>query len=71
MLNLLGLSNPLALDGAELHRVGQRRRLEQQLLHRLGQRDRVVDGEYIVWGSGDYSGEYIVWGSSIPQDEGR
>ena len=71
MLNLLGPVEPARLDGTELHRLGRRRRLEQQLLHRLGQRDRVADGEYIVWGSGDYSGEYIVWGSSIPQDEGR
>ena len=71
VLNLLGLSNPLAIDGTELHRLGQRRRLEQQLLHRLGQRHQSPDGEYIVWGTADYSGEYIVWGTSIPQDEGR
>ncbi len=26
------------------------------------------DGEYVVWGTGDYDGEYVVWGTT---DVGR
>ena len=41
VLNLLGLSNPLASVGAQLRRLGRRRWLEQQLLRGLGHRDAI------------------------------
>jgi serine protease AprX len=71
VLNLLGLSNPLASVAPNYIVWGSVADWSSSYYIVWGSSIESPDGEYIVWGSGDYSGEYIVWGSSIPQDAGR
>ena len=71
VLNLLGLSNPIASAAPNYIVWGSVADWSSSYYIVWGSAIESSDGEYIVWGSSDYSGEYIVWGSSIPQDGSR
>ena len=70
VLNLLGLSNPLASAAPNYIVWGNVAGWSNSYYLVWGSAMQSPDGEYIVWGTGDYSGEYLVWGTSIPPDAG-
>jgi serine protease AprX len=70
VLNLLGLSNPIAGVAPNYIVWGSVADWSSSYYIVWGSAIE-SDGEYIVWGSGDYSGEYIVWGSSVVPDGGQ
>ncbi len=71
VLNLLGLSNPIAGVAPNYIVWGSVADWSSSYYIVWGSAIENTDGEYIVWGSGDYSGEYIVWGSSVPPGGGQ
>jgi hypothetical protein len=70
VLNLLGLTNPLANTPANYLVWGERAEWTNSYYIVWGTTMQSPDGEYIVWGTngGD---EYIVWGTGGDPDEGR
>jgi serine protease AprX len=71
VLNLLGLSNPLATVAPNYIVWGSVADWSSSYYIVWGSAIESSDGEYIVWGSGDYSGEYIVWGSGVAPGGGQ
>jgi serine protease AprX len=65
VLNLLGLSNPIASIAPNYVVWGSVAGWSNSYYVVWGSSIESPDGEYVVWGSGDYDGEYVVWGSSI------
>jgi serine protease AprX len=71
VLNLLGLTNPLANVAPNYIVWGSVADWSSSYYIVWGSAIQNTDGEYIVWGSSSDSGEYIVWGSGLPQDGSR
>jgi subtilisin family serine protease len=69
VLNLLGLSNPLA--GLPTNRLvwGEVAGWSDSYVVVWGSRIESPSGQVVVWGSSDYTdGEVVVWGSSVVKD---
>jgi serine protease AprX len=69
VLNLLGLSNPIASIAPNYVVWGTYADWTGSYYVVWGTSMQSPDGEYVVWGTGDYSDEYVVWGTTI--DPGR
>jgi serine protease AprX len=69
VLNLLGLSNPIASIAPNYVVWGTYADWSSSYYVVWGTSMQSPDGEYVVWGTGDYSDEYVVWGTTI--DRGR
>ena len=65
VLNLLGIVEPAGQRRRQLHRLGQRRRLDRAATTSSGAtRLPRPAGQYIVWGNNDRpTANYIVWGN--------
>jgi hypothetical protein len=71
VLNLLGLSNPIAGVAPNYIVWGSVADWSSSYYIVWGSAIENADGEYIVWGSADTSGEYIVWGSGVVPGGGQ
>ncbi len=71
VLNLLGLTNPLATVAPNYVVWGNVADWTNSYYVVWGSAIQSPEGEYVVWGSADYDGEYVVWGSGIVNDQGR
>jgi serine protease AprX len=71
VLNLLGLSNPIAGVAPNYIVWGSVAGWSSSYYIVWGSAIENADGEYIVWGSADTSGEYIVWGSGVVPGGGQ
>jgi subtilisin family serine protease len=65
VLNLLGLSNPIASVAPNYVVWGTYADWSNSYYVVWGTSMQSPDGEYVVWGTGDYSDEYVVWGTAI------
>jgi serine protease AprX len=69
VLNLLGLSNPLASVPANRLVWGDVAGWSDSYVVVWGSRIESPSGQVVVWGSSDYTdGEVVVWGSSVVKD---
>ena len=69
VLNLLGLSNPLASTPANRLVWGEVAGWSDSYVVVWGSRIESPSGQVVVWGSGEYTdGEVVVWGSAVPKD---
>jgi serine protease AprX len=64
VLNLLGLTNPLASVGPNYVVWGNVADWSNSYYVVWGSSMQSPEGEYVVWGSSSYDTEYVVWGSS-------
>jgi serine protease AprX len=69
VLNLLGLSNPVAAIAPNYVVWGTTAGWTGSYYVVWGTAMESPDGGYVVWGTSDYGNEYVVWGTSIPQDK--
>lgn len=70
VLNLLGLTNPLASTPPNYLVWGERAEWTNSYYIIWGTTMQSPEGEYIIWGTSD-DGEYIIWGTGTNGDEGR
>ena len=71
VLNLLGLTNPLASKPANYLVWGQVAGWTSSYYVVWGSTIQDPSGQYVVWGSSDVTdGSYVVWGSSLPGSDG-
>jgi serine protease AprX len=70
VLNLLGLTNPLANTPANYLVWGERAGWTNSYYVVWGTTMQSPDGEYVVWGTSD-DGEYVVWGTGGVGGQGR
>jgi serine protease AprX len=69
VLNLLGLSNPLASTPVNRLVWGEVADWSESYVVVWGSRIESPSGQVVVWGSSDYTdGEVVVWGSSVVKD---
>ena len=68
VLNLLGLSNPLASAEPNYLVWGTVAGWSSSYYLVWGTAVQDPEGEYLVWGTADHSGEYLVWGTGIEPD---
>ncbi len=71
VLNLLGLSNPLASVAPNYLVWGTVAGWSSSYYLVWGTAVQSPEGEYLVWGTSDDSGEYLVWGTGIAPDRER
>jgi serine protease AprX len=69
VLNLLGLSNPIATIAPNYVVWGTTADWTGSYYVVWGTSMQSPDGEYVVWGTGDYETEYVVWGTSIQREQ--
>jgi serine protease AprX len=69
VLNLVGLSNPVASMGPNYVVWGTTADWTGSYYVVWGTSMQSPEGEYVVWGTGDYGSEYVVWGTSVQQEK--
>jgi serine protease AprX len=65
VLNLLGLSNPIASIAPNYVVWGTYADWTGSYYVVWGTAMESPDGEYVVWGTSDYDSEYVVWGTAV------
>ena len=65
VLNLLGLSNPLATTGANYLVWGNVAEWSNSYYLVWGNSIQSPSGQYLVWGNSEMEGDYLVWGNNI------
>jgi serine protease AprX len=68
VLNLLGLSNPIASIAPNYVVWGTYADWTGSYYVVWGTAMESPDGEYVVWGTSDYDSEYVVWGTAVGPD---